>query len=491
MSILVVDDNSLLLSKIVHSLVRNQQVVHSATTLAVARKLIATQHPEVLCIDLHLPDGNGFDLIEELRDKGDNLPVVVISGHYEEETRVRAERLGVSGFLAKPFSLQALNQMLDMILSGGANLHGGKSCQPAAETREPVLKPLQPGRIQAAKRSFTTRRVDLEQARHLIVDNYAPCAGDLVLARVDRPRQHCRIELPNGRRAWMIYGDDIVVSYGHRYAPDQFEAEVPEDLGPCHLVAAGGLAARALSRHASIKNATEITPYGVLADAEGKPLNLKDFGLAPRKIESALPPVIAVLGSSMNAGKTTVAADLAIGLRRAGLRVGSVKVTGSGAGGDCWRLLDAGASPVLDFTDAGYASTYKLSPDVCESILETLLAEVTDVGVDAVLIEVADGILQPETRALAQSDRFRRLVDNVVFAAGDALGAINGAKWLQENGVMVAALAGIVTASPLAVRECQHVIDLPVVGRGQLRQAQWLPPCVGVPETDAAHCLPA
>jgi hypothetical protein len=42
--------------------------------------------------------------------------------------------------------------------------------------------------------------------------------------------------------------DAIIVAYGHRYAPDQFEAYVPEDLGPCHLVAGGGVAAREAER---------------------------------------------------------------------------------------------------------------------------------------------------------------------------------------------------------------------------------------------------
>lgn len=71
-----------------------------------------------------------------------------------------------------------------------------------------------------------------------------PHAGDLVLARVVKIGQHPRIELPDGRRSHLYIGDEVIVCYGARYAPDQFESHVPKEMGPCDLVAAGGLASR-------------------------------------------------------------------------------------------------------------------------------------------------------------------------------------------------------------------------------------------------------
>ena len=59
----------------------------------------------------------------------------------------------------------------------------------------------------------------------------------------------------------------------------------------------------------------------------------------------------------MNSGKTTTAASLIHGLKRAGLKVAAVKVTGTGSGGDLWSMSDAGAATTLDFTDLGHAST--------------------------------------------------------------------------------------------------------------------------------------
>ncbi len=55
----------------------------------------------------------------------------------------------------------------------------------------------------------------------------------------------------------------------------------------------------------------------------------------------------------MNAGKTTTAASLIKGVTAYGMKVGAAKITGTGAGGDFWFMIDSGTEPVLDFVDAG------------------------------------------------------------------------------------------------------------------------------------------
>jgi hypothetical protein len=111
---------------------------------------------------------------------------------------------------------------------------------------------LSPDRIAKAKAAFTTRRVLLEIASMLLTEGVVPRAGDLVLARVDRVGQHKRIELANGRKSDLFVGDEIIVSYGNRYAPDQFIGIVPKDLSPCQLAAGGGIAAQVLSKHTKV-----------------------------------------------------------------------------------------------------------------------------------------------------------------------------------------------------------------------------------------------
>lgn len=334
---------------------------------------------------------------------------------------------------------------------------------PQAETRPELdVRAL----VAAAKWSYTTRRIDLDRGAGLLTDPAAvPTVGDVVLARVTSLGQHKRIELRSGRRATLYPGDVVGLCYGSRYAPDQFLAEIPTDLGPCHMAAAGGIAATVELSHSSMGAATAIEPLGLLLDPEGRRVNLRHAAIAPAvPLSSHRAPTIAVVGSSMNAGKTTTAAELVRGLRAAGLRVGAAKVTGTGAGGDVWLYTDSGADVVYDFTAAGAPSTFGLDEDEVREIFRTLTTQLAVDRTDVNVIEVADGLYHEETAALVTDELFRDRVDGVVFAARDALGAVAGVRWLAEAGLPLLAVSGVLTASPLAMRELERLdADLPVV----------------------------
>lgn len=319
-------------------------------------------------------------------------------------------------------------------------------------------------RIRGAKWAYATRRVSRDTDWFLSKRNIPPQAGDLVLAQVTRLGQHKRLELPDGRRAHLFPGDDVVVAYGNRYAPDQFESVLPADTGPCHLVAAGGIASQMVFKHDSVKNPTRLSPVGVLTDGDGKGVNLKDFALGEGRMRKKNALVLAVAGSSMNAGKTTTAASLIRGLTRAGLKVHAGKVTGTGAGGDVWFFKDAGAGEVLDFVDAGHPTTYLLPAPRIKRCFLTLLSHLAESGPDVIVLEVADGLYQAETTELLTSRTFNRHVDGVLFAARDSLGSVYGVERLRDWKVNVVAVSGILCRSPLGMREFQDACDLPVLG---------------------------
>ena len=339
---------------------------------------------------------------------------------------------------------------------------------------------LDPVRLARAKRSFTTRNVarlhtaDAAGWSLLADDEIVPRAGDLVLARVTELGQHTRLERPDGRRATLHQGDEIVIAYGARYAPDQFEGVVPDDLGPCDLLAAGGVAGTCIARSEAVGKPTRIEPLGVLA-CDARRASLRDWTpLAPpaqRQPAVPHPAVIGVAGTAMNAGKTTALAGLVRGLTDAGVRVGAAKVTGTGAGGDVWLYRDAGAEWVRDFTDAGHASTYQVDIGELERVAAALVDDIATAGADVVLVEIADGVLQAEAAALLASPVLHGLLDGLVFAAGDALSAAAGAKRLAALGYEVLAVTGRFTASPLALREARQELSLggPVAGYSELR----------------------
>jgi len=320
-------------------------------------------------------------------------------------------------------------------------------------------------RIEVAKKGFTTRRVDPDAIAVATPLEHAR-VGDLVLAQVRQLGHHKGLQLRTGRRSDLYVGQEVIVCVGHRYAPDQFEAEGVIDGEDCHLVAAGGVAGRVLHQHGRITAPTTLTPLALLGDRTGGVINIRDFAMPAAQVRQR-PTTIAVIGTSMNAGKTTTAACLVRGLVAAGIRTGACKLTGTGAFADVWAMVDAGADLVYDFTDAGHPSTYKLECTALEEITRTLIGHLGAAGIPMVVAEVADGILQSETRQLLRAPSFRALVDGIVFAAADAVSAVGGVQILQDLGHRVVAIGGLISNSPLASREAAEATGLPVLSREQ------------------------
>jgi hypothetical protein len=333
------------------------------------------------------------------------------------------------------------------------------------------LEPLSAQRLEQAKWAYTTRRINQQQPLQLLQGSFGPDAGDLLLARVEELGQHKKLELVSSRRATLFEGDEIVVVYGNRYAPDQFEGIVPDHLGACRLVAAGGVAARLLNRHDKVKSATRIAPLGLLADKDGHRINLRTSRLPKADQIEPNPLVLVVAGTAMNSGKTTACANLVKGFVRQKIKVAAAKLTGTGAGADYRSLVDAGANPVFDFIDAGYVSTYRVNRDALLDIVMTLGSQMAEAKPDVIVVEVADGLLQRETSRLFATPAFTSWIDGVIFAANDALGAQAGVSWLTARQLPVLAITGVLTSSPLARREAEDICGLPVYHTGSLARS--------------------
>jgi hypothetical protein len=321
--------------------------------------------------------------------------------------------------------------------------------------------------LEKAKWTFATRRVDRACVTATDTDFAAAKAGDLILAHVDRLGQHSRVQLPSGRPSLIFPGDTVVMACGARYAPDQFEGVAEIDPKGADLLAGGGCIGRMVARNSRIKPATRLVPVARLLATTGHAINLAQFALSPRPA-APCPPVIGVLGTSMNSGKTLATAQLVLGLRRAGFRVGAIKATGTGAFGDFNEYCDSGAHYVGDFTDAGMVTTYLEPLDRIKTGTETLIAEAGYRGCDIVVMEVADGLLQRETAALIADPWFAALISGLVFACGDAVAAVGGVAHLARLGLVPDALTGLVSCSPMASSEAQTATGLPVLTKENL-----------------------
>lgn len=94
--------------------------IHVAGTLAQARKLAATRQFALALVDLGLPDGNGCDLIAELRQSNPSLSILVISAWSTQETILRALHAGATGYLLKERDDLEVMLSIRSVLRGGA-----------------------------------------------------------------------------------------------------------------------------------------------------------------------------------------------------------------------------------------------------------------------------------------------------------------------------------------------------------------------------------
>lgn len=328
--------------------------------------------------------------------------------------------------------------------------------------QERIVRPFERA---AAKYAFTTRTVPLAAMAGLGPVRRVPCAGDLVAAEVLEVGRNARIESRAGVMLDIFPGDRIVGAFGARYATDQFEGYVPgKPVEEFDLLSVGGVCGEVVSRHAGVPAPTRLRGLGFVCDRDGSPINQRDFGLkAVPESRNGGPPAetILVVGSSMNSGKTTVAGTVTRALDRRGYKVAAAKVTGTAAGKDGRFFEACGADPVLDFTCAGYPSTYMLGIGELEDLYRTLRSHLDAAAPDYVVLEIADGIFQRETRMMLDSEAFRASVDHVFFAAGDSLSVESGARFLRQRGLPLRAASGIFTQSRLASREAELAAGVP------------------------------
>ena len=101
---LVVDDD-LAVCRILHRMLSDEKYqVQISQSVTDALKAIEQKLFDVYVMDYKLPDGTGLDVAEQIRSKGSEAPIILISGYDPSTVAVRAEKLRISDIIEKPFS---------------------------------------------------------------------------------------------------------------------------------------------------------------------------------------------------------------------------------------------------------------------------------------------------------------------------------------------------------------------------------------------------
>lgn len=141
--ILIVDDEPDICVLVKDILEDEGYAVAFANNLAQAREQRRLRRPDLILLDIWLPDGDGIQLLKEWQETGGlPCPVVIMSGHGSVENAVEATRLGAYDFLEKPLSLAKLTLTIQRALQAdqlareniGLRRHFEKNAQPVGDS---------------------------------------------------------------------------------------------------------------------------------------------------------------------------------------------------------------------------------------------------------------------------------------------------------------------------------------------------------------------
>ena len=111
--ILAIDDEESIRRLLQKELATDHREVLTAADASGVREMLKTNWFDVIVMDLRLPDVHGLDLLIEIKDTVPHIEVVVITGHGDIDSAVRAMKLGACDFISKPFNLDRLELVVE------------------------------------------------------------------------------------------------------------------------------------------------------------------------------------------------------------------------------------------------------------------------------------------------------------------------------------------------------------------------------------------
>jgi two-component system KDP operon response regulator KdpE len=163
-TVLVVEDDSEIRSVLRASLAAEGFSVLTAVSLSEATALLENSRPDVVVLDLGLPDGDGAQLVQRIR-RTSALPIVVASARHQEAEKIDLLDAGADDFLTKPFGVAELLARIRVALR-----HRGTAVQPASMRYErgELLIDVAAHRVERAGRPVHLTATEFELAARLV-----------------------------------------------------------------------------------------------------------------------------------------------------------------------------------------------------------------------------------------------------------------------------------------------------------------------------------
>src|SRR5437660_4726997 len=111
-TLLIIDDNRSILTTFGEVFRENGFTVLTAPSAAEGLEYLAQQRPDVVLLDVSLPDQSGFETFQQIQVRDTRIPVIFITGEGTTETAIEAMKLGAYDYLLKPIELSKLEELV-------------------------------------------------------------------------------------------------------------------------------------------------------------------------------------------------------------------------------------------------------------------------------------------------------------------------------------------------------------------------------------------
>lgn len=314
-------------------------------------------------------------------------------------------------------------------------------------------------RLTVDKIASVTRNLNLSRTLTLS-DDILLEEGSVVAVRVHGEKStYNQLEDTHGRWMTLHDGDLVVGALGKRHALHGYEGVMPESLKVgdfINMLNIGGVMGQCVSYNPDVGKPFRLEVLGQVLifpefqSRQGIPAHIRHNAL--KGVPSAPKvPIIFILGTCMNAGKTLAGSAMVRALHQQGFKVGGAKLTGISLMRDTLHLYDHGAEVIADFTDAGIVCS---GPEHAAETAHKVLTEIAAKGVDVIVAETGDGVMgEYGVQAILADEALRKQCACFVFCANDPVGVAGGVDYLRETyGIDVDIVAGPATDNAVGMR---------------------------------------
>src|SRR5262245_30031239 len=111
-TLLIIDDDRLLLTTLGRIFGHLGFIVRTASSAAEGLELLSQQQPDVVLLDLSLPDRSGLEVSHHIHRFNARIPVIFFTGYGTTETAIEAMKLGAYDYLVKPVGVEKLKELV-------------------------------------------------------------------------------------------------------------------------------------------------------------------------------------------------------------------------------------------------------------------------------------------------------------------------------------------------------------------------------------------